>query len=256
MNHHPKSLILLIAVFILAIAVSPVQSAGRSSVGVVTGYGMPLGWWADRWDQSLNSEMNLRFELTPGYGMVLLAGLGKSYINDLSEEEILADSHLQDVPEEFIPYTRTTEASQSGSFKQIPVGFGFYFERLIGNIRRLRGYGSVSMVVNMWKFNRSQTLTREIKGPGMTTMYPQDDWSDKKDGSDLGAQVGFGVLYQMNKFLYFEISAAYNFVDIGQKNGAIAYWGQPARTWSDDKIKSADGRADFMQLRLGFRIGS
>jgi len=248
---------------ILTIASSSNSALGavRTSIGVNGGLGLPIGWWSERWDPLLISEINLKYEFTPGTGILLLAGLGKAYFGDLSDSAILSESSLSNLPPEFEPYAKINYSSQSGSFRQIPVGFGFYTERLIRdfgsteNPHQLRGYGSAAMIVHLWQFERNQNLTREVAVPDKPVLPYEDVWSDDAEGSNVGVQVAIGLLYQLRDFLYVDISAAYHFVDIGQRNGAVAYYGQPARIRSDQYIESAEGRADIIQLRVGIRYG-
>jgi len=248
------------AAFIMAamICVLPASSSGavRTSIGVVGGVGIPAGWWGDRWDYFQAGEINLRYEFAPGSGLLLLAGLGKNYYASMSSEEILADSRLGDIRDEF-PYTILT-ADQGGSFKQLPVGFGFYTERMLW---RMRAYGSLAMVIYNWKFERSQELEVEVKTDNGqdSREYP---WWDEQDGTDLGAQFAIGVLYPLRKLFFLDLSLAYHLVDISQKYGAVAYWGQPARHQpgapedrASQLIDEAEGRVDFLQLRLGLRYG-
>ncbi len=229
-------------------------SAMNTNIGVNFGYGLPIGKWADRWDPMMSGELNFRYEVTPGAGIVLITGLGKNYFTELSEAEIIDDSRLRELPPEYQPYVTTIQSGQSGSFKSIPVGFGLYLERLIGNrTSRIRGYGSLAMVVYHWEVHRDQNLYRIADLPRLNRMPFEDDWSDNSEGSNLGAQFCAGMQYEFRKNFFIDISAAYNFVDIGNENVRIAYWGLPARLSDRDEVK--DSRMDYFQIRLGFRYG-
>ncbi len=254
MNIRQSKALFLLVSFLLFSTGSIALSAVRTSAGLVGTVGEPTGWWSERWAPMLGAEMNLRYEVSPGTGILLLAGLRKAQFADLSASEIVDDSHLRDISPEFAPYSRITLAKQGGSFRQIPVGFGLYMERLAGS-RYLRGYGSAAMVVHLWKFDRSQSLTREISPPGMNALELTDNWSDKKDGSDLGAQVAVGLIYQFRELMHVDCSVAYHIMSFGKRNGGLAYWGQPVRTWSDEQVDKANSRADFIELRLGVRYG-
>ncbi len=251
--------LLTIVVFLL-ILLSNQQSAAapaKVNVGITSGIGLPVGWWGERWKPAIGNEISLRYQISPGNGILLFTGIRKSYFTDLSQDEILSTSTLQNLPEEFQPYAEITYSSQSGSYRQVPIGFGLYSERLISilNTRQLRGYGSFAMVVQLWNSARAQDLVREINAPNMTQQVHTDEWSDKADGSDVGFQLAIGVSYQLQKYLFLDLSAAYNYVDIGKDNGAVIYWGQPARVWDEDKKSDADGRTDYLQIRAGLRIG-
>lgn len=235
-----------------------VGASGKTSFGISGGIGLPVGWWSDRWNPSIVNEVDLRYEISPGSGILLFTGIGKSYFTDLSQDEIISTSTLQNLPEQFQPYAKITYSSQSGSFRQVPIGFGMYTERLISllNGRQLRGYGSLAMVVQLWNSARSQDLVRELNAPiPMRQIIHTDEWSDKAEGSNVGFQFGLGVSYQLQKFLFLDLSAAYSYVDIGKDNGAAVYWGQPARIWDDKKKTDADGRTDYLQIRVGIRFG-
>lgn len=228
------------------------SSVIRTGVTVNGGFGAPLGWWGDRWEMFSNSEINLRYETSPGVGILLLTGLGKAYLTELSVTEIVEESTLRGLNplwNEFITYP---VKDQSGSFTIIPLGFGGYMERMLGP--RFRGYGSGAMVVYLWKVKRNQHLTRVIDKSNLTELQLDDDWTDKADGSNLGLQLSLGLAYQLKRNVLIDLSVAYNYLDIGDKYGAIAYWGLPARN-NDDKLREADSRADFIQLRLGCRFG-
>ncbi len=226
--------------------------AVRTSVGLIGGVGVPVGWWSERWEPFPNGEMNLRYEFAPGTGLILIAGLGKSMFTTLSPEETAAESRFRDLRPEFEPYTDIVKSSQDGTFKQLPVGFGFYSEGIISGFR---GYASAAMLINMWKFTRGQEFIEEVTIPDFETISHQDNWSDKQDGTDVGGQLAVGLLYPLRRLILLDVSLAYNFVFLSKKHAAIAYWGKPARTWDRERVDEAVGRADFVQLRLGFRYG-
>ena len=251
--------LLTIVVFLL-ILLSNQQSTGapgKINVGITSGVGLPVGWWGDRWDPAISNEISLRYQISPGNGVLIFTGIGKSYFTDLSEDEIVGTSSLQNLPEEFLPYANVTYSSQSGSYRQVPIGFGLYSERLIStiNTRQLRGNGSFSMVIQMWNTARAQDLVRELNAPNMPQIIHTDEWSDKAEGSDVGFQLALGISYQLQKYIFLDVSAAYSYVDIGKDNGSVVYWGQPARVWDEDKKTDADGRTDYLQIRAGLRFG-
>lgn len=242
-------------VLISLIFALPLASRGdvRTSVGLVGGIGLPIGWWGERWDVFQSGELHLRYEFARGTGILLHAGLGKAYFTSMTPEEVAADSRAWDTDPRFNP--KIIEAYQGGSFKQIPLGFGFYNERLLLSSRAIRGYGSMSMVVYLWKFERSQAYYQESPGlKGEIIPFPDPWWGDQ-DGSDLGAQLTLGVLIPIRKLIFLDVSAAYHYLNIGRDHGAVAYWGEPARTWDDDRLDEAKGRADFLQLRVGIHYG-
>jgi len=225
------------------------------NIGINGGAGIPLGWWGDRWGFITAGEFNVRYELSPGAGLLVIGGLSKTYIKEMSKEEVASESRRYLHPD-FTQYSDITMASQDGSYQQIPIGFGMYYERMI-TPPRLRGYGSVALVVHLWKTERNQRFTEIVKPntPNFSAVTHQDNWSDQLQGSDLGGQAVLGVTFQLTPALYLDASAAYHYVRIDPKNNAIAYWGQPARTWSEDRLSSAKGQADLLQLRFGIRFG-
>lgn len=245
-------LILFVSLFITSINVANAQGTSLSLLG---GIGLPTGWWGERWDLTLNGEINVHYDIAPGMGLMLMTGMGKGYLGDLSPADISADSRLRGLPPEFASHANVTYANQSGSFKQIPIGIGVFAERLIAilNTHQLRGYGSFALVVQLWNADRYQYITREIDVPNMPLMTHTDNWSDKVDGSDVGAQVGLGLLYQMQKNLFLDLSAAYQYLDIGKDNSAIMYWGLPGRLSESDDRKPDSNRIDLLQLRFGLR---
>ncbi len=252
----PHNGILLIAIILML----PVSSFGanRTSAALVGGYGLPLGWWGERWDPMQSGEINLRYEFSPGTGILLITGLNKAFFASLSPEEVASESRYHDVPPEFQPYTTIIEAHQGGWFKQLPIGFGFYTERLVW---RLRAYGSVAMVIYNWKFERSQSFLQEVNAPDMPRIeHNNDNWIVEEDGSDLGAQLAIGALYKLTDMVYLGLSAAYHHVNISKKYGSIAYWGQPARIPAGEPannlVEESRGSVDFLQFRIGLRVGN
>ncbi|MDP8228755.1 MAG: hypothetical protein P9M15_04815 [Candidatus Electryoneaceae bacterium] len=224
--------------------------AVRTSIGVVGGTGLPTGWWAERWGLFQAGEVNVRYEFAPGTGILFFAGLGKTYLTSMSQEEVAIEARVYN-QDEFDGNRAINTAYQGGSFKQLPIGFGLYREGLIGS---LRGYGSAAMVVHLWKVERSQGFQETITGLDLNYIH-YDNWYDEQDGADVGAQFAVGVLYPLQRLLFLDISLAYHWVEISREHSAIAYWGQPARTWDGDRLEEAKGRADFVQLRIGFRYG-
>jgi hypothetical protein len=245
--------------FCLVIITLPVQSqaTNRTSVGLVGGFGLPVGWWGDRWDAIQSGELNFRYEFSPGVGILLITGLNKTYFTPLSKEEVAAESHYSDVMLEYKPYTTIVKGSQGGSLKQLPVGVGVYMERMVW---RVRPYGSLAMIVYNWRFERSQEFLGEISPPDMPVIDLNDDsWNLSRDGSDLGAQIVLGTVYDLTKLFHVDVSAAYHFVSISPKYGSIAYWGQPAVIPAgqpdNDLVKDSKGTVNFLQFRIGLRVG-
>jgi len=247
----------LILIFVTA-ALAPLDgfAANRVNIGINGGVGLPVGWWGDRWGMFANSELNVRYEFNPGLGLLVITGLDKGYVTKMSKEQVATEArqHLQS---EFTPYSKIMTASQDGSFQQIPIGFGIYYERLI-TPPRLRGYGSLAMVVHLWKAQRNQDFTAVVDPPveGFTGTTTTDNWRDDISSADVGGQAVLGITYQLNKVLYIDASVAYHYVRVEPKNNAIAFWGKPARTWSPDRWSDATGQADLLQFRLGIRLGS
>ena len=234
---------------------APKKIKARSSFGFIGGIGQPAGWWGDRWDMPIVSEINFHYEFARGAGLLLFAGISTAQFTDLSDEEIVSESNLGDIPPEFKPYTTLTHVSQSGTYKENPLGIGFYYERMI-TPRRLRGYGTAALVVHIWKVTRGQRLERESQVSDMPEIPNVDNWSTTDNGSDLGAQAALGISYQMRRFMFFDASLAYNFSNIGKHNGAVLYWGLPGRTKSGGVYDRSEGSTDLIQLRLGLRFGT
>jgi len=250
----PAVLILLV----LLIASTTVFGSGRTSVGFVGGMSLPVGWWGERWDPLQSGEFNLRYEFTPGFGLLLLVGLNKTYFTPLSANRIYQDSRYHDVQPEFDPYKTIITAKQGGSLKQLPVGFGFYHERMLW---RFRAYGSLAMIVCNWKFSRSQEFEEVITPPGMSELPPNiDNWSIGNDGTNVGAQAAIGFVYKISGKFFLDVSTAYHMINITQKYGAAVYWGEPALIPAgdpqNDLVKNAEGAVDFVQFRIGLRIGT
>jgi len=255
---HPSILILFFSLLLICSTQS--FGAGNTSVGINGSLGLPLGWWGERWNPSLNSDINLRFEFQPGTGILLFTGLGKSYFTELSAPEIVDESNLDELGDAFSQYTTIIEANQTGSFTQIPIGCGFFMERLIrlspnGSSGQIRGYGTIAMSVYLWSAERAQNLTYETNAPRKQPLEFTQNWSDKIDGSDLGAQIGLGLLYQLNKSLFLDLSVVYNYLEVGKSNNAVIYYGKPARTWDERSEKESNSRTDFLQFRIGFKYG-
>ncbi len=244
--------VILLSLLLTVILQPTAKGAVRTSVGLVGGLGVPVGWWSERWDPFLSGEINLRYEFSPGTGFLLLTGLGKSYFASLSPEEIEAESRVNDIPAEFKPYSTIDKGTQDGSFKQLPVGFGFYTERMI---QTFRIYGSFAMLVNLWKVERNQQYITTVDAPNSSPFTHEDIWTDSQDGANVGAQFVLGFIYPLRKQLFLDFSVAYDYISISQKHSAIAYWGLPARTMDSDKLEEASKNVNFIQLRVGFRYG-
>jgi len=244
-------------VFVFLLIPCDSNSANRVSIGFTGGLAQPFGWWSERWDPLQSSEVNLRYEFKSGFGILLFVGLNKTYLTPLSDEEIFSESKYHDVYPEFEEYRTIIAAGQDGTFKQLPIGFGFYFERMVW---RFRTYGSAAMTVYNWKFERSQVFEEIISVPDMQEVSHEDNWAIVQDGSDVGAQVSIGLVYKVTKRFHVDLSAAYHFINIGKKYGAAAYWGEPARIPpgepDNDLVRNAEGAVDFLQLRLGIRLGT
>lgn len=246
--------VLLIMLYAIT-GTNPAAAKGRTSLTMMGGMGLPVGWWGERWEPIESAELNLRIEMKPGAGFMIFTGLNKTYFKPLSKSQIAEESRYHDVYPKFEEYKTIISAYQGGSFKLLPIGFGFYFERMVAS---LRVYGSAAMTVYNWKFERTQQFHAEITPPGMPTVPQRDDWTTIQDGSDLGAQAALGAAYRIGRSLYLDLSAAYHFVNISSKLGSIAYWGYPARIPpgepENDLVKNAKGAVDFIQFRLGLRI--
>lgn len=245
---------LLLLGFAAILATVPVSSpaAGRTSLAVAVGGGLPVGWWSERWGLFQSGEINLRYEFSRGAGLLLFTGLSKTYFADLSPQDIIAESRYNDFL--FPDSLRTIiAAEQGGSFKQLPIGFGFYREGLLAGYRT---YGSLAMVVHLWRFDRRQLFEYDRASPlGDSTIIVRDNWSDQQVGSNVGFQLAGGMLYPLRPGLFLDVSMAYHLAAISRNNSAIAYWGKPARTWPGARKESAKPRADFLLLRVGVRFG-
>jgi hypothetical protein len=240
-----SNLLIILTIFLLLPSVS--DAVVRTSIGVVGGAGIPTGWWADRWGLSDAGEINLRYEISPGMGILLSAGLSKAYLAELSVAEVAKEAQWQ--PMDDFNYTITT-AKQGGSFKSLPVGFGLYRESQVGTFRP---YGSASMMVFLWKFDRSQVFhANNIDGD---TSPVRDNWYDTQDGANLGAQFVAGTLYQIRPMMLLDASLAFHWLNIGTEHGSLAYWGYPVRTWDDDRINEGKGSTNYLQFRIGLRYG-
>ena len=117
------------------------------------------------------------------------------------------------------------------------------------------------MIVYNWKFERTQVLEYEKYEEDMNiTSLREDIWYDVQDGASVGAQLAVGGLYKIASNLFLDFSAAYHFVNISNKYGALAYYGYPARQIpgepTNELIPDSKGQADFIQVRFGVRFGS
>ncbi len=239
---------IILTIFLLLPSVSNANQAPvRTSIGLVVGAGIPTGWWADRWGFSDAGEINLRYEFAPGTGILLSAGLSKAFLADISKAEVAAEAQWHQI--DGFNYDIIT-AKQSGSFKSLPVGFGLYRESQAG---RFRPYGSASMMVFLWKFDRSQTFLADNLDGDTSPII--DNWHDDQDGANLGAQFTAGTLYQIKPMVLLDASIAFHWLNIGTEHGALAYWGYPVRTWDDDRINEGKGSANYLQFRIGLRYG-
>ena len=247
-----RAILLLIGMGLLGPSLpSSSLAASPYSMAFVAGGGWPVGWWGGRWGAMQSGELNFRYEIERGFGFFLLTGLNKTYYTERGKEEIAAGSRYSDRQFADSLYT-ITKAEEGGSFKQLPVGTGFYGEALVGG---LRAYGSAAFVVNLWKFERGQVFQQIVTPPSSDTIPHDDSWNDEQDGSNVGLQFTAGVLYPLRKGLHLEGSIAYHFTGISKDNSAIAFWGKPARTWSAEQKADAKNHADFIALRVGVRLG-
>jgi opacity protein-like surface antigen len=245
----------LLIVLLAFLVPTAAQGAVRTSIGLVGGAGLPVGWWSDRWDPFQSGEVNLRYEFHPNVGVIFISGLGKAYLAEIPANTILEQSRIEIEPD-FQDYTTIVKAAQGGSFKQITTGFGIYGERMVSGFR---SYGSLAMLVYHWKFERDQELVVEVAPPdvGSKQKY-SDNWNDLQDGSDIGLQLAVGVVKAIRPGLLVDLSAAYHLVNIGAKDGALAYWGFPIRTKSplqQARLDGSKGQVDFIQVRIGVRYG-
>ncbi len=242
--------IVLLAIVILLPSVG--VGANRTSVGLSVGTGFPVGWWGERWGPFQSSEINLHYEFGEGTGFMIFTGLSKSYLASMSSRKVMQESRNHDQHSEFDPYATITRAYQGGSFKQLPVGFGFYQEM---DLAGFRAYGSAAFAIYLWKFERSQVFEETVMPPSHDTLYYRDNWWDEQDGSNVGLQFGAGVIYPLQTGVLLDLSLAYHFVSLSSDNAAIAYWGKPARTWDSNQKASAKTNADFLLVNLGVRFG-
>lgn len=246
------TLLLFFIVVSLSVLSAPIDgiSAVRTSIGLVGGAGHSTGWWADRFGFSEAGEINIRYEFAPGTGILMLAGLSKAQLVEMSKQDVAAEARVHNLGE-FDDRRTILTASQGGSFKHIPLGFGLYRESQIG---AFRPYGSAAMSVFLWQFDRSQTFYEEVESLGDPIPHT-DNWKDDQDGATLGAQFAFGTLYQIRRMMFIDMSLAFHWLNIGTKNGALAYWGYPVRSWNEDRINEGKGSVNYLQFRIGLRYG-
>lgn len=254
---------IIAALVLISITLQPIQPAhaqhqNRVSIGVIGSLGEPIGWWGDRWDMFQGGEFNLRYEFTPGTGLLLLVGQGKSNFASMSPQSVFDESTHGAMQEEFRDAVTITTGKQTGNFTQLPLGFGFYSERMLG---KFRGYGSVAMIVYNWKFNRSQQLEYLLYDEDLNlNFYREAIWNDGQDGARVGGQLAIGAVYKVATSLFIDFSCAYHMMNISQEYGALAYYGYPARQIPGEEqnelIPEAEGRADIIQLRIGIRYGT
>ncbi len=245
--------ILIVSVLFLTSGLTQhLWSQSKTSIGIVGGSGLPLGKWGDRWGLFHSGEVSVRYDFARGTGLLLFAGLHKTYLAELSAQTIANESIARDLQPEFQPYANIKVAQQGGAFKQLPLGFGFYREGLLAGYRT---YASLALAVHLWKFERNQEFEEIVTPPMSDTLRYNDNWYDKQDGAKMGIQLAFGALYPLRPGIFIDASLAYHYVNIGHKYAAIAYYGQPARTWTPEKQKTIKGQSDFILLRVGFRFG-
>lgn len=244
----------LIYTCLLILALTSPSLGEGTSVGFSVGGGLPTGWWADRWGLFSSGEIDLRYRFAENTGFFLATGLDKTYLTDLSSEEIAQESRFRDVHNSYKPYTKIEQAVQDGSFKQLPISYGFFQEM---DIAGYRAYGSLGMVVHLWRFERGQRFRETVTPPTGDTLVHIDNWWDVQDGSNVGFQLGGGLLYPLKKNLLLDVSAIYHFVGIDKKYAAIAYWGYPARArdWRPEVKETAETGVNYLVLRLGVRFG-
>jgi hypothetical protein len=229
-------------------------AVSRTSLGFVAGGGLPTGWWGERWGPFECGEINLRYEFSSGTGVLFLVGLDKTYFIDMSKSEVAQDSKFRDLRQDFAPYAKINQAVQDGSFKQLPVGFGFYREQMIAGYR---AYGSAAFAVHLWRFERGQRFTETVTPPGSDTLRFEDNWWDEQDGSNVGLQFAAGVLYPLKTNLQLDFSIAYHLVSLTKDNAALAYWGKPmrVRNFRPEVKATTKTSANFLLVRLGVRFG-
>ena len=116
---------IVIVLSLLIIIPATVEAARRTSLGFIGGIGEPVGWWGGRWDMFQAGEINVRYEFSPGTGLLLLAGVGKSGFASLSSEEVFNESSHGEMYDEFREKTTILKGHQVGDLKQLTVGFGF-----------------------------------------------------------------------------------------------------------------------------------
>jgi len=247
----------IILIGLLTVALMAPQFAhAKSSLGFSVGTGVPLGWWGERWGMFQASEINLRYEFAPETGFMLLAGLDKTYFSKMSAEEVKKESRFRDGDPIYLPYTKITTANQDGSFKQLPVGFGFYRELEISGYQT---YASLAMVVHLWRFERGQQFAEVVTPPTDDTLRHTDNWWTEQDGSNVGFQLGAGFLYPLDdaKKYTLDVSVVYHLVSLSANYAAVAYHGQPARArdWRPEERDKVKNSVNFILLRAGIRLG-
>jgi len=247
----------IILIGLLTVALTAPQFAlAKTSLGISAGTGFPLGWWGERWGMFQASEISLRYEFAPETGLLLLAGLDKTYLSKMSAEEVANESRFRDVHQTYLPYTQIKKANQDGSFKQLPIGFGFYRELEISG---LWTYGSLAMVVHLWRFERGQQFEEVVTPPTQDTLRHNDTWWDEQTGSNVGFQFGAGILYPVvEDKLLLDLSMVYHLVSLSPNYAAVAYWGQPARVrdWRPEEKAKTKNSVSFLLIRLGVRFES
>jgi len=244
---------ILLGLLTIALA-APAFAEGSYIFEFSTGTGLPVGWWGERWGMIQSGEINLKYDFDEGTGFFLLTGLDKTYFSKMSADEIANESRFRDVHQTFKPYTHITKAKQDGSFKQLPIGFGFYQEQEIAGYR---AWGSAGMVVYLWRVERGQEFEEFVAPPGQDTSRHADNWWDEQSGSNVGFQFALGALYPLKKDLNLDLSVTYNLVSISKDNAALVYWGNPTRdrNWRPEVKSTTKTGVNYLMVRLGIRFG-
>lgn len=223
-----------------------------SSTSLVIGVGgvIPVGPWASRWKLGQSSDAQVRYQFAPGAGVTFSAGTYTLFWDERSPQAIAAETTIRDIPPEFQPYAQILQAEERGTFHNIPLGVGLYYEGLLGG---WRAYSSVGMVVNLWKFKRQLNFQERVITPLNDTNTYRDEWEDSQDGAKMGFQIGTGLLYPLRKTLFLDLSLNFLYSDIGNKYGAILRYGKPARTWNPQRYKDYKGEISTLGIKLGLR---
>lgn len=226
-----------------------------TNVGFSVGGGLPVGWWSDRWGMFQTAELNLRYEFSRGQGLLLFVNLAKADLADLSKSTIIEESQFADQPPEVKPYYTFTDVKQGGTFRQLPLGIGYYREFPYNN---LMFYGSAAFAVHLWKLHRTQTLQATGERGGVPLTPYSDDWEDSQDGAETGWRIAGGLTYPIKENLALDCNLAWHITSLSNDNGALAYWGFPVRgntIRAEERKAKAEKNANFILLQVGVRYG-